>query len=264
MVYSFNSYYLDTPLVKGRVFDVFFPEKVEKDTQIFIVHGGGWTGGSRASFHKIMQKFNERGYITATTDYRLYAKDAFEQISDVRDAYSEFVKVLKSRGIEPKVAVYGESAGAHLASLISYTNPGECGEKSDITEWVKPAMVMLQATPVDFSPREEMSDRIRSAMQHIAGASYEKCPEIYERLSLKNYVREDNPITFFLEAECESLFPSDATKKIVDRHHDMGIASCWKVYEKMEHGFFYDLTRKGQRDAFSDICDFIENGTVSE
>ena len=259
MIFSYSSYYLDTPIVKGRAFDVFFPEKVLHDTQIFIVHGGGWRGGSRVAFHKIMQKFCSLGYVVATTDYRLDAKDVFVQIADVRASYSAFVNLLKDRGLTPKIAVYGESAGAHIASLVSYTAPGECGDEYECEEWLVPHLVMLQSTPVDFRPREEMSDSIRSAMKSIAGAPYDKDPKRYEKLSLTSYVRKENPPTFFLEAENESMFPSAHTKAIADAHSEMGIASRWKIYEKMEHGFFYDLTRKAQLMAFDDICDFIES-----
>ena len=68
MKHKFESYYLDSPLVTGRVFDVFEPEEITKDVAIFIVHGGGWRGGTRTLFHEIMQAFSERGYIIASTD----------------------------------------------------------------------------------------------------------------------------------------------------------------------------------------------------
>lgn len=255
---KFNSYYLDTPIIKGRAFDVFFPEEIKHKTQIFIVHGGGWRGGSRVSFHVIMEKLAELGYVCATSDYRLNAKDAFEQISDLRDSYTAFVKLLEERGIAPRIAVYGESAGSHLASLLCYANAGECGEIYN-GEWVKPALAILHATPVHFIPYEWMSDTLKSCIRSIAGASYEDAPEVYERLSLSSYVRQDNPKTFFIEAGNESMFPSEYTKNIAEAHNRMGIPSFQKIYPNCEHGFFYDLTRKAQREAFDDICKFIEN-----
>ena len=123
---KFYSYYLDCPLVPGRIFDVFEPEKITKDVSLFIVHGGGWRLGSRTGFHSIMEAFCNEGYVVASTDYRLYANDAFEQLSDVRAAYDRFVSVLKEKNLPLKVAVYGESAGAHLASLMVCAEPGEC------------------------------------------------------------------------------------------------------------------------------------------
>ena len=259
MRYSFNSYYLDAPLVKGRVFDVFFPEGDTRPLALFFVHGGGWRAGSRQSFHKFMEIFSDMGYAVASTDYRLDARDAFVQLTDVREAYARFVALLRERGVKnPRVAVMGESAGAHLASLLSYTEPRECGEEYVSEEpWVKPVLTVLAATPVDFCPFGEMLDSSRSMMESAAGVSYDECPEVYERLSLKNYIREDNPKTFFVEAELEHLFASSDTRAVCDMHNAMGIGSQWKVYPKMEHGFLYTLTREGQRAAFADICSFL-------
>ena len=35
MKYTFSSYYLDCPMIKGRVFDVFEPEQITKDVALF-------------------------------------------------------------------------------------------------------------------------------------------------------------------------------------------------------------------------------------
>ena len=127
---------------------------------------------------------------------------------------------------------------------------------------VKPKMAMLQATPVDFLPWEGMIPAFWATMQDIAGAPYEKEPERYERLSLKNYIRPDNPPILFLEAEYEHLFPSEHTKKLVALHNEWGIKSYWKVYSKAEHGFFFELTRKSQLEALEDICHYIDFGKL--
>ena len=260
MDHQFTSYYLDRPLVKGRVFDVFEPEKITKDTAVFFVHGGGWHAGARAHYHELMQELNNRGWLTAATDYRLERVTGFDQLKDIREAYDRFVSWLKQRGLPLKIAVYGGSAGAHLASLMCFADPGECGEKCQLeNDWVKPCKVMLQATPYDFLHWEGMMPQFWSLMQQVAGCPYEKDPAPFERLSLKNYIRKDNPQTFFIEAELEHLFPSELTLKIAQEHRKMGINSQWKVYTRMEHGFLYELKRKAQIEAFEDLCLFLDD-----
>ena len=139
MNHLFQSYYLDRPLVKGRIFDVFEPEEITKDTAVFFVHGGGWHGGSRSFCHEFMQELNNRGWLAASTDYRLSGVTAFDQLQDIREAYDRFVSLLKRKQRPLKIAVYGESAGSHLASLLLYAEPGECGEKCQLeNDWVKP------------------------------------------------------------------------------------------------------------------------------
>ena len=257
--FKFHAYYLDTPIIKNRALDIFEPEKCTHDTAIFIVHGGGWRAGDRSKFHSIMEEFNRRGYIAASAGYQLNAPSAFEQVADLREAYDLFVTFLKENKRPLKIAVYGESAGAHLASLMVCANPGEIGEKVTLkNEWVKPAMGIFQATPMDFLYWEGMMPSFWGQMQGIAGAPYEKDPERYERLSLKNYIRQDNPPIFFMEAELEHLFLSRHTLEAMKKHRSMNIQSHWKVYELMEHGFFHELRRKAQFEAMDDICKFME------
>lgn len=261
---KYYSYYLDEPIQYGRVFDVFEANEdaPARDIAIFFVHGGGWRHGNREGQHKLMDEFARRGYTCATTDYRLDAPDAFAQISDIREAFDVFVGMLMDKGIEkPRVAIYGSSAGAHLASLCACALPGELGE--DISKLkhpeIRPCKLVVQATPYDFLEYEGIMPQFWATMQNIAGKPYAEDPERYEKLSLKNYIREDNPPIFFIEAEYEHLFDPRLNHKIAVRHREMNIATQWKVYERVEHGFFYELKRKMQLEAFEDFCLFLEN-----
>ena len=70
MKHEFRSFYLDSPLQPGRVFDLFLPETATRDTALFFVHGGGWCAGSRTAYHAIMEHCCGLGYLCASTDYR--------------------------------------------------------------------------------------------------------------------------------------------------------------------------------------------------
>lgn len=265
---SYTSFYLDTPIITGRALDIFepLPGTPVEETALFFVHGGGWRAGSRQSYHPIMEAFAQRGFITASTGYRLYAKNAFEQLSDIRESFDAFADFLMEKGRPVKIAVYGTSAGAHLASLLACALPGECGE--DVSKLkhpeIRPSSALLQSTPYDFLPYDWRIPAFWSSMCGIAGVPYEKSPETYERLSLKNYIRSDNPPIFFMEAELEHLFPMDLTLKIAKEQRQMNIPSQWKVYSRMEHGFFFELTREGQKEAFEDMCNYLKGDFETE
>ena len=258
----FQSYLLDSPFNKDRVMDIFEPDNdvPVKDMALFFVHGGGWHSGSRTVFHELMQAFGRLGYWTCTTDYRLNC-NAFDQLSDIREAFDVFVDMMKKRDPDCRFAVVGSSAGAHLASLMACALPGECGEDVSKLRYpeVRPVKAILQATPHDFKHWEGMMPPFWAQMERAAGAKYEDDPERFERLSLCNYIREDNPGIFFIEAGLEHLFPVELTLELARKHRAMNIGSCWKIYERVEHGFFYDLTRKMQIAAFNDACSFLED-----
>ena len=264
-MYKYISYYLDRPIVEGRSFDIFEPDEVTRDTAIFMVHGGGWRSGTKTGFHKLMEALCDRGYIVASTDYRLSGTDAFDQLTDIRESYCRFAEYLADNGRPVRIAVHGGSAGAHLASLLLCASPGECGENTDnITNWTNPVCGILQATPADFLPWEGMMPSFWAIMEDIAGAPYEKNPEVYQRLSLVNYIRQDNPPLFFMEAELEHVFLPEHTLHIAKQQRNYGVQSQWKMYDKMEHGFLFELKRAKQKEAFEDFCLFVEGQLNTE
>ena len=69
---------------------------------------------------------------------------------------------------------------------------------------------------------------------------------------------KDNPPLFFMEAENEGLFPGHYNKVLLEKHLQWGLPSQMKVYQYAEHGFFYDLSRPIQREAFEDIFNFVK------
>src|SRR4051812_48770197 len=89
---------------------------------VILLHGGGWSGGSRASLDGEMRALARRGYTAATVEYRLTQapRNIFPAAAaDVRCA----VRALRRRAAEfhiapNHVAVMGYSAGGHLASLL--------------------------------------------------------------------------------------------------------------------------------------------------
>ncbi|MFA6929021.1 MAG: alpha/beta hydrolase [Lentisphaeria bacterium] len=272
MPFCYQSYYLDFPLQSGRVLDLFKPEQIREDTAVFFVHGGGWQAGSRSNFHPLMEKLNQQGFLCASTDYRLVAPSLpgnpcitiLDQLSDIRQAYDAFCCIMKELDRPLNIAVFGSSAGAHLASLLLCTDPGECGEVcKQETHWSKPVCGLLQSTPATFTPWPNIFPHIWSSMQQAAGCTYDANPELFQRLSLNQYIRPDNPPLFFLEAENEHMFPARMNQKIVDMHRNMNIPSKLKIYPDAEHGFLYAASRPVQIEALNDLIEFVRRDSNS-
>lgn len=267
MSYKFTSEYLDSDIVNGRIFDIFMPDEATQDIALFFVHGGGWDAGSRTGYHNIMKAYNKHGFICASTDYRLMntGADIFDQITDIRHAYDSFLYFLSENKRPARIFVHGSSAGAHLAALLSFAAPGECGEPLEYkhykykTKWVAPVGVALQATPVYFEPWEDIFPMIWASMQKIVKVPYDRDPECYKKVSPVNYVSPDTCPVFFMHAENEHMFPLEHTLEFINEMKSMKRRAEYKVYTKAEHGFFYDITRRQQKEAFSDMLDFIRS-----
>ena len=253
--------YLDDPPQSLRGVDIFLPAKELDtiDTALLIIHGGGWRYGDRIKLDGIAEAFARRGVVTASAGYRLQARDAFEQLADVREGYMAFAEELRRLGRPVRIAVYGESAGAHLASLLASTPSGGCGEKCrvDLRAWVPPVAMILQSAPAQFTPWPDISPAIWSIMEDVAGAAYAEDPERYKRLSFNNYVSASVPPVFFSEAQFESIFPQEMTRALGDELARHGVAVTTKRYNA-EHGFFYALDDAVQREFFKDILAWLK------
>ena len=263
-MFHFDSYFLDGE-PSARAFDVFEPEQIKHSLAVFFIHGGGWNAGNRSSAHPLMSALNKEGYLCGTAEYRLVSPGVgskttiFDQLQDVREAYDAFADIARKKIPDIEIAVWGTSAGAHLASLVATAAPGECGENVNLkNKWLPPCAAILQATPATFEPWPDIFPPIWQGMQNAVGTTYEKAPERFRALSLCKYIRKNNPPLLFLEAANEHIFPSEQTLALVKRHQEWGIPSEWHVFETAEHGFFYNVTRRPQKEAFATMLKFLE------
>ena len=266
MPYEFRSCYFDNPIVTGRALDIMLPDSVTQPFSLFFVHGGGWTAGSRTNYHAIMRAYNREGFICGSTDYRLNLPDVniLDQLMDVRHGYALFTKFLEEQGRPAKVVVHGTSAGAHLAALQVLAKPRQCGEAAafrdmKITKWVPPAAAALQSTPVLFEPWEDIFPQSWANMQKVVGATYDKQPERFRKVAPMGYISGDSCPIFFMEADAEPMFPSRYVKQFIAKMTALGRRTEYKVYVNAEHGFFYDVTRRQQKEAFADILGFVRS-----
>ena len=265
MNYEFKTIYFDKPIVTDRSIDIFMPDEVTQDVAIFFVHGGGWFGGTKTCYHKIMQGFNEAGFICGSIDYRLGSETTkiVDQITDIRHGYDIFTDVLKKHNRPLKIYVHGSSAGAHLSGLLALAAPGACGEDVAFKgftrqhEWVKPVGYSSQATPTKFEPWEDIFPPIWDCMQRIVGKPYAGNEDYYRKFALETYLDQDSCPVFLLASANEHMFPIEHAEDFILKLNQLGVRGKFKIYANTEHGFFYDLTRRQQQEAFHDIVDFI-------
>jgi acetyl esterase/lipase len=107
-----------------RVLDVFLPD-APHGAAIFFVHGGGWKGGAKESWHPVMEHFCGLGYVCATAEYRLSPEATLAgMVEDLRLALAFMKQHSDEWGFDPgRVAAYGSSAGGHLVGMLATIRP---------------------------------------------------------------------------------------------------------------------------------------------
>ena len=90
---------------------------------VLCIHGGGFRAGSREGYNKLCLSLAQRGYVAATTSYRLAPKYQFPAaVYDVKAAVRWLRANAKKYNIDPeRVGVTGGSAGGHLAQFLGVT-----------------------------------------------------------------------------------------------------------------------------------------------
>ncbi len=99
------------------------PDDIKSDKIIVWVHGGGWNAGNPDYFDFVGQCIAKEGYRMISVGYRLSPLFKYPcQIKDVCMAYNSAIEYLKDKGIDTsKIVVVGPSAGAHLTSIMCYS-----------------------------------------------------------------------------------------------------------------------------------------------
>jgi alpha-L-fucosidase 2 len=108
---------------------------------VVVVHGGGWSAGSRVAFvGQLLETLTDAGFNWVSIDYRLPGNDRrdtfltmlrkssrplFDAVDDVEEAVA-FVRCHAAalRTDPNRLVLLGEDAGAHLAALAAARRPG--------------------------------------------------------------------------------------------------------------------------------------------
>ena len=94
---------------------------------VILVHGGGWTGGHKTAefIQPLFEPLTKGGFAWFTISYRLAPKYPYPAaVEDVEEAIEYVRRQAKRFKVDKKrIALMGESAGAHLVNLAGLRNP---------------------------------------------------------------------------------------------------------------------------------------------
>lgn len=110
--------------VPAQKLDLYRPARADNAPILFLVHGGGWWRGDKASPGVVDNKVEHwipKGYILASVNYRTVPDaDPLAQAGDIAGAVAYVQDHARSWGGDPaRMVLMGHSAGAHLVVLLA-------------------------------------------------------------------------------------------------------------------------------------------------
>jgi acetyl esterase/lipase len=232
-------------------FDVAWSDAGPPAPLVLLLHGGGWSGGSRSSMHDEMLALARRGYTAAAADYRLTQapSNVFPAaVSDVRCA----LRALRRRATEfhiapDRVGLAGYSAGAHLASLIGVGadvrglgDPGcDAPDASGPagTDEARVQAVISYAGPQDLRVNGPYTQEQADLVTNFLGIFPGDAPAIATLASPIAHVSRGDPPFLLLHGTNDPLVPVSHPRRMADALREAGTPATLLELSGIGHGF---------------------------
>ena len=217
-------------------------QAVEPLPVILFIHGGGWFEGHRNRGLAPLVYFVERGYLGVSVEYRLSDEAKFPaQIEDIKCAVRFLRAKAKEFHLNPeRIAVWGQSAGGHLAALLGTS--GDVKELEGTGGWQKfpsrVAAVIDWNGPTDFLEPAEMELRAKSkndAVARLIGGTLEENRPKAVRANPITYATQDDPPFLIMHGDKDVVVSLNQSRLLYETLKKAGVDATLSVIEGAGH-----------------------------
>lgn len=188
--------------------DLFAPKRRGIYPAILMVHGGGWSSGSKAMEAPMASHLAREGFVCLPVEYRLTADARYPAaVYDLKNAVKWVREHAAQLGVDTtRIAIAGNSAGGQLAALVSMTHGVSIfdpqGAVSGASSRVN-ALIDIDGV-VDFlAPGSLNLDRTKGGADvRWLGATFDQNPSRWKEASPVYWVdRGDVPVLFIASSQ---------------------------------------------------------------
>jgi acetyl esterase len=227
--------------------DIYLPDRRTHPSPwptVFMMHGGGFTRGSRSDGRNWDRWLAQRGYAVFDVDYRLAPPISWNLAAPDVACAMAWVRGNAARlDIDPdRSLLVGQSAGATLALEVAY-GLGDGAVASSCGGSVHPPEAVFALYPAeDFGllwtdQRNVGPLRTRDVNMLYIGGPPAQFPDRYRVVSPIAHVRAGLPPTFIAYGEEDHLIPISGHRQLTEKLAEAGVANVLLAVPYSDHGY---------------------------
>ena len=199
---------------------------------LILIHGGGWRGGSKTDYAYYGQQFAQRGFVAASINYRLAPANKFpDPVHDAKAAVRWMRRNAAELNVDPdRIAVFGGSAGGHLAQMVGYTDGvSKFAEDEKISSAVQ-AVVSIYG-PCHLGQHLDQAERTvdKLIVDFVGGTGAEVEKNVIAASPL-TYLTKDDPPTLLIHGTIDRIVPVAQSDDLADKLKELEIPY---VYDRL-------------------------------
>jgi pectinesterase len=202
---------------------------------VLLVHGGGWSGGSRAQFRWHAGRLARRGYVAASVSYRLAQVAPFPAaLLDVQAAARWLRGQAGRLGFDlGRLGAVGSSAGGHLVALLGVLEAEEGGISAR-------ANCVVDVHGIhDFLLQREAPGGVKPAWQAFLGGSLEEKRDAWLAASPARHVDARAAPMFLVHDPGDEVVPCAQSLALAEALLKAGRPVRFLPSPGSGHGFVY-------------------------
>lgn len=212
-----------------QTYDVYLPAGRTNTTKVmFLIHGGGWTSGSKEDMNAAVQvvKTLFPQYAIVNMNYRLATQSSPAYPKQTDDITAVMAHVESQYGLSKNYGMLGVSAGGHLSMLYAY--------KLDTQHKVK--VVCNIVGPTDFNdPSYAGSELETTLLPYLAGANITE--EFLTEVSPITHVSAQSAPTIQFMGNADPLIPTTQGQRLKVALDNANVPNELNIYNA-GHGNF--------------------------
>jgi acetyl esterase/lipase len=238
-----------SPGGSAQLADVYTPQLPSGTLPLVIyVHGGGWYYGDKIEvsttdpFLPTFTALMQHGYVVASINYRLAPANLFPaMIEDVKCAVRYFRANAGAYGVDStRIAVWGSSAGAHLASLAAVADASagwDVGEYPGVSSRVEGLVDWFGQEDLYLDYTENLTNPYSTEPALVVQAFGSSSPTPLALDSPVHYVSADDPPSIIRHGDQDKDVLPDQSQELSSDLTAVGVPNDFLLVQNALHEF---------------------------